>query len=120
MKLLAVTVTFHPDITKFRQSVLSYIDDVDHLIVWDNGGVTFNYSPYRLYHIVRNGLMLWKDYRNIPIEKLFPDFTAVNFRILKLTKNMLYVDNHKFLKLWAIIKGYCAGMMYHPAKKTND
>ena len=36
MKLLAIVVTYFPEINELIQNISSYIDDVDELIVWEN------------------------------------------------------------------------------------
>lgn len=79
---------------------------------------TFNYSPYRLYYIARNEIMLWKDYRKVPIEKKMHGFGDVNFRIFLFAKNIIYGENHKFAKLSAIVRGYLAGIVYVPKKES--
>jgi len=88
-------------------------------IIWGNR-VAFNYSPYRLYHITRNELKIWKDYRNVPIAKVLPKFYKVNYRILLLANNIILGESNKIQKLKAIAKGYWEGIIYNPKKKVIE
>ncbi len=36
MKLLAIVITYYPDVDELEQNILSYIDTVEKLIIWDN------------------------------------------------------------------------------------
>ena len=36
MKFCAVVVTYYPDVEETAQNILRYIDDIDHLIIWEN------------------------------------------------------------------------------------
>lgn len=70
------------------------------------GYYTSNYSPFRLYFIIRNNLYLSKD---------FPEFHSLKYvikLILRIFVKILLSENNKLNKLASIIKGSIHGYQY--------
>lgn len=47
MKLCGVVITYYPDIKETANNILRYIDDVDHLIIWENTPIEVR-NQYRI------------------------------------------------------------------------
>ncbi len=69
--------------------------------------VTCGYSPFRLEGIFRNHIITYRRYNHSPYV-----LSLIKVYYRHLIPGIICIDNHKFKKLWAIVKGTFEGMKF--------
>ncbi|NDV64972.1 hypothetical protein [Bacteroides sp. 224] len=59
MKLLAVVITYYPDLALLRENILKYIDFVDKLVIWENTPV-FEREKYSIHFADYENKIMYK------------------------------------------------------------
>lgn len=78
-----------------------------------------NYSPFRLYHILRNNLWMWRMYKNTDIlPKRFLSYNTLFTYLVREPALILLQSKNKTSKISSLIKGFIDGMAKYP--KTLD
>ena len=71
-----------------------------------------NRSPMRLYGVFRNYMILWRDYE-LPKEM---KIKTIKDWLFRWTKNIILIENNKYLKLKAIAFGLYDGILKRPSR----
>jgi len=77
---------------------------------------TLNYSAFRLFHIVRNHIFLWKEF---PELSGFQKKRIIKVYILNRLKEILMFENDKAGKVFSVLKGILFGLSGIGEKKRN-
>jgi rhamnosyltransferase len=75
-----------------------------------------NYSPFRLFHIVRNHIFLWKEY---PELSDFEKKRIIKVYIINRLKEVILFEKDKFAKVFSVLKGILFGLFGIGEKKRN-
>ena len=67
MKILAVIVTYHPDLDRLRRNISAFCDGVDHILLWDNSECALSVSVYESLCGVREKLTYKHSEENVGI-----------------------------------------------------
>ena len=77
---------------------------------------TLNYSAFRLFHIVRNHIFLWKEF---PELSRFQKKRIIKVYILNRLKEILMFEKDKAGKVFSVLKGIIFGLSGIGEKKRN-
>ncbi len=71
---------------------------------------TANSSPYRTFHIIRNNIWLWKEYKTTDLLPSHYLRTMISSCILRRSLYIIWGEKDKFRKLHAIARGIWSGI----------
>lgn len=78
------------------------------------GFTPINYSAFRSYFIIRNHLLLWREYPSLFNKRSF----LITEQIIKRVVKIILGEDHKAKKIAAIMKGFRDGLLF-PVKKIK-
>ncbi len=98
-KILAIVVAYNPDIEQLNRNILSYISELDSLIVWDNSDISIKNSLIKddkiIYMTQASNIGLAKPYRN-----------ALDYAYAKSYTHLLTMDQDSYWEDFALYKDY--------------
>lgn len=78
---------------------------------------SLNYSASRYFHIIRNEIYLWKDYRDSGVGAV--SFRKTFGRICYFSKIAVFRDSDRLRKFFAIVRALICGIAYNPERRKE-